>query len=203
MDFDDGVTLFEGDIGSGKSTILLGIEFALFGLGDTDSAHLLRHGSKEGEVELAFEVAGKPLRALRTLKLRRTRAQVDRCVLEEDGEEREMTSAEMKPEVLRVLGYNENPDPKAKSDIFRYGVYTPQEDMRAILDTRKAMREQRKETLRRALGVSDYRQARDNLAVLSAEVRSRADELRGKADAIDAFKAKLLEGEAALDEERG
>ena len=33
VDLPDGVVLFEGDIGSGKSTILLSIEFALFGLG--------------------------------------------------------------------------------------------------------------------------------------------------------------------------
>ena len=32
IDFKLGTTLFEGDIGSGKSTILMAIEFALFGL---------------------------------------------------------------------------------------------------------------------------------------------------------------------------
>ena len=31
IDFPLGRTLFEGDIGSGKSTILMAIEFALFG----------------------------------------------------------------------------------------------------------------------------------------------------------------------------
>ena len=30
--FPRGISLFEGDIGSGKSTILMAIEFALFGL---------------------------------------------------------------------------------------------------------------------------------------------------------------------------
>ena len=39
-----GVTLFEGDVGSGKSTILSAIEFALFGLGEFDGSYLLRHG---------------------------------------------------------------------------------------------------------------------------------------------------------------
>jgi exonuclease SbcC len=33
IDFPRGITLFEGDMASGKSTILMGIEFALFGLG--------------------------------------------------------------------------------------------------------------------------------------------------------------------------
>ena len=31
VEFPRGITLFEGDIGSGKSTILMAIEFALFG----------------------------------------------------------------------------------------------------------------------------------------------------------------------------
>ncbi|WP_075057757.1 AAA family ATPase [Thermogymnomonas acidicola] len=35
IDFPEGNILFEGDIGSGKSTILMAVEFALFGLGDT------------------------------------------------------------------------------------------------------------------------------------------------------------------------
>jgi exonuclease SbcC len=47
-----GITLFEGDIGSGKSTILSAIEFALFGLGDIDGAYLLRHGERTGSVLL-------------------------------------------------------------------------------------------------------------------------------------------------------
>jgi len=32
IDFSDGSTLLIGDIGSGKTTILLAVEFALFGL---------------------------------------------------------------------------------------------------------------------------------------------------------------------------
>ena len=183
--FGDGITVFEGDIGSGKSTILLAIEFALFGLGDTDSAHLLRHGAKEGEVELRIDVGGRPVRLLRTLKRKRKRAGVDRCLIDMGGEVAEMTSADMKPRVLELLGYNENPDPKAKSDIFRFGVYTPQEDMRTILDTRARMREQRKETIRRALGIQEYRAARENLGVLAREVSTRTREYAARAAGID------------------
>ncbi|MEM2914856.1 MAG: AAA family ATPase, partial [Candidatus Bathyarchaeia archaeon] len=38
IEFPLGTTLFEGDIGSGKSTILMAIEFALFGLGSEKGA---------------------------------------------------------------------------------------------------------------------------------------------------------------------
>ena len=70
IDFEEGTTLLAGEIGAGKTTILLAIEFALFGiqrptlLGTT----LLRHGQKQGSVELTFEIGGKTVRIQRTLK---------------------------------------------------------------------------------------------------------------------------------------
>ena len=61
VEFPKGSTLLWGDIGSGKSTILLAIEFALFGImrGAFSGASLLRNGKNEGSVELKFEVEGK------------------------------------------------------------------------------------------------------------------------------------------------
>ena len=58
LDIPEGVVLFEGDIGSGKSTILYALEFALFGLSDMKGAHLLSEGRKEGKVSLTFESGG-------------------------------------------------------------------------------------------------------------------------------------------------
>ena len=48
IDFPRGITLFEGDIGSGKSTILMGIEFALFGLGSEKAEALLAKKAEQG-----------------------------------------------------------------------------------------------------------------------------------------------------------
>src|SRR5579862_7041759 len=59
IDFSLGKTLFEGDIGSGKSTILMGIEFGLFGLGSEKAGSLLRAGEKEGSVSVVFESGSK------------------------------------------------------------------------------------------------------------------------------------------------
>lgn len=74
LEFNDGVTLFEGDIGSGKSTILLAIEFALFGLGNYTGSGLLRIENgvhvREGHVKLEFESNGKPYIVYRSLKMK-------------------------------------------------------------------------------------------------------------------------------------
>ena len=61
IQFPGGSFLLSGDIGSGKSSILLAIEFALFGLKrkDLSGSALLRHGKKEGSVELHFAVDDK------------------------------------------------------------------------------------------------------------------------------------------------
>jgi len=57
VELSTGSTLLSGDIGSGKTSVLLGIEFGLFGLqpGQKGSA-LLRNGKTEGGVTLIFEV---------------------------------------------------------------------------------------------------------------------------------------------------
>src|SRR5665647_1320838 len=48
--FPKGISLFEGDIGSGKSTILMAIEFALFGLGSQKGGSLLKTNESKGSV---------------------------------------------------------------------------------------------------------------------------------------------------------
>ena len=54
ISFDKGITLLSGDIGSGKSSILLAIDFALFGLrkGHLSGSSLLRNGERNGFVEV-------------------------------------------------------------------------------------------------------------------------------------------------------
>ena len=63
ISFPEGSLLLSGDIGSGKSTILLAIEFALFGVirGEVDGAALLRHGKTDGYVEVQFDLDGREI----------------------------------------------------------------------------------------------------------------------------------------------
>jgi len=60
--FPEGSILLSGDIGSGKTSVLLGIEFALFGLqpGQKGSS-ILRNGQKNGGVNIEIEVDGKEI----------------------------------------------------------------------------------------------------------------------------------------------
>ena len=69
--FPSGSVLLAGEIGAGKSTLLLAIEFALFGLRKTrlSGRALLRHGAKDGFVELEFMVHDKTIVIHRRLRL--------------------------------------------------------------------------------------------------------------------------------------
>src|SRR5574342_104493 len=68
--FPKGSTLLVGDVGSGKSSILLAIDFALFGIrpGELNGSSLLRHGAETGSVELDLNIAGKQVVIKRRLK---------------------------------------------------------------------------------------------------------------------------------------
>ncbi|MCX8182660.1 MAG: AAA family ATPase [Candidatus Methanomethyliaceae archaeon] len=219
IEFPNGLILFEGDIGSGKSTLLLAIEFALFGLGNEKGTTLLSLGKNEGEVELTFEVGGREVRVHRSLvriekgggrKGGTTLGGVrqEDCWIEDRGKRYRYSPKEMKEAVLRILGYNEPVDPKAKSIIFRYAVYTPQEEMKEILNRPP---EERLQIIRKVLRLEEYKVARDNAKILSRELRSTArlyseegDRLheieRGLKD-LEGMRAELGARSKALEEE--
>ncbi len=76
IEFLEGSTLLSGDIGSGKTSILLGIEFAFFGLQPGQrGSFLLRNGTNNGGVKIEFELEGKKILIERTLKRGKTISQ--------------------------------------------------------------------------------------------------------------------------------
>ncbi|MBS7638802.1 SMC family ATPase, partial [Candidatus Bathyarchaeota archaeon] len=201
IEFPKGLILFEGDIGSGKSTLLLAIEFALFGLGNEKGTTLLSLGKNEGEVELTFEIGGREVIVHRSLiRVERGGARKggttlggvrqEDCWIEDRGKRYRYSPKEMKEAVLRILGYNEPVDPKAKSIIFRYAVYTPQEEMKEILNRPP---EERLQIIRKALRLEEYKVARDNAKTLSRELRSTARVYSEDGDKLPEIEKELAE----------
>lgn len=162
VEFGDGITLFWGEIGSGKSTLLAALEFGLFGLGDIKNTHLLRHRAARGEVAVTFAAGGTEYTVHRALVRGARKGDVRQVEgwVEANGERIEYSTTELKARVLELLGFNERPDPKASSRIYRYAVYTPQEEMKQVL---LLGREERLDILRRAFGLEQYRYARRNV----------------------------------------
>ena len=166
-----GVTLFEGDVGSGKSSILSAIEFALFGLGEMDGPYLLRHGARNGSVLLEFEVGGKDYKVYRSLEQKRSNINQKDGYIVEEGEKTEYSVTEMKSRILKILSFNEIPRPKTSSLIFRYAVFTPQEMMKEVLFQPV---ERRLETLRRAFNIEDYSIVSNNASILLSRLENES-----------------------------
>ena len=188
-----GRTLLEGDIGSGKSSVLMAIEFVLFGLGSDSGSSVLKLGQDSGEARMVFDVDGSEYEVTRRLLRKSGRVQQADGTLKTPGETLVLSPSELKEKVLEVLEFNEAPDPKAQSWIYRYAVYTPQEEMKDILALAP---EQRLQILRRALRVEDYKAAATNADDAGRQIREDAreqdgiargmDELRGQAERLRA-----------------
>lgn len=164
-----GRILFQGDIGSGKSTILSAIEFALFGLGDIDANHLLRIGENKGSVLLEFESGGKSYNVFRSLLRRGNKIFQEEGFLYENGVKNSYSVGELKSKILNIIGINERTQAKTTSTIYRFAIYTPQEMMKNVLTSNN---ERRVEILRRAFGIEEYSIAKKNAEKFSSWIRT-------------------------------
>ncbi|MEW6617689.1 MAG: AAA family ATPase [Patescibacteria group bacterium] len=177
IDFPEGSILLSGNIGSGKSTVLMAVEFALFGLrrGEMSGASLLRNGAEKGSVLLEMQIEGKDAAIGRTLKRTSSGVSQDSGFIEIDNEKKQMTAVELKQKVLELLNY-----PKAaltKNDLlFRYTVYVSQEDMKQILLGDK---ESRLNALRYVFGIDKFKRIRENAGIISSRAGEKKREAAG------------------------
>jgi exonuclease SbcC len=190
IDFPEGSVLLAGDIGSGKSSILHSIEFALFGARrDSISGEaLLRKGEKEGEVELSFDIRGQPVTIMRRLKRARDSVAQEAGFIIIDGKKIEGTATELKARVLDLLGYPKELLTKSKSLVYRYTVYTPQEQMKQII---MESDELRIDTLRKVFGIDRYKRIAENTALYVRKIKEMKKELAGMMVGIDEKKKEL------------
>ena len=191
INFPNGSVLLSGDIGSGKSTILLAIEFAIFGAkkGELPAYTLLRHGKKEGNVELRLQVDNKDITIKRTLKRSNEDIRQEAGYIIINGIKKEGTAEELRALVLELLGYPKDLVKKGKDLIYRYTVYTPQEEMKQILYEDK---ETRLETLRKVFNIDKYKRVRENSKIIISALREKKKHFEGFILDLE-FKRKDLE----------
>ena len=194
VEFPEGSILLSGDIGSGKTSILLAIEFALFGLqpGQRGSA-LLKNGEEKGGVLIEFEVDGKEIIIERTLKKGKTISQ-DYAAITIDGEKQEISVTELKSRVLEILNYPKEFS-KKQNLLYKFTVYTPQEEMKQIIlqDT-----ETRINTLRHIFGIDKYKKIIENTATLTSKLREEKRHKEGMTFTIEQDKLNIISMEKEL-----
>ncbi len=193
--FPRGISLFEGDIGSGKSTILMAIEFALFGLGSQKAESLLAKKSESGYVILEFSVDGEKYEIKRTLKRKSTGVNQDpkNSWIKIGDSTEPLSPSELKQRVLQILKFNEPTEATAVSKIFRYAIFTPQEAMKEVLDPKNRLA-----TIRRAFGVEDYSIAAENARMLTSEIRLSMAVLQQKFSNILELESQISESQRVI-----
>jgi exonuclease SbcC len=196
IDFPLGTTLFEGDIRSGKSTILYAIEFALFGLGSLRGTFLLRNEEKEGSVTLIFDIDGQEYEVFRELKRRGNSAhQSAEGYIQGPTFKSNLSATELKEKVLQILNFNESPDPRAQSVIYRYAIFTPQDEMKEVI-TKDV--DKRLQTLRRAYRIEDYKIASLNASNMVRKINEKSLWLAGQTADLDEKIEELENARKAL-----
>ena len=174
--FSEGINVIYGDIGSGKSSILKAIEFALLGTHpELKGETLLRKGARQGKVELKMKIPWKDGEEKECIIRRR--------LVREGGRVREYgyveivlagktyvkSKSEAREFILRnILEVPEKVAPTAKPLVFRSIFYIPQHEMRRILEGRK---EEREEVLRRILQLEKYKQIKEALSEAKKTIR--------------------------------
>ena len=195
LELPDGVVLFEGDIGSGKSTLLYALEFALFGFSDMKGSHLLSEGRKEGRVSVTFESGGTEYTIDRRLKVKGNEVVQDECYISTGDERTRLSPSDLKERVVSILGFNEPTHPRAESLVYRYAVFTPQEQMKEILLQNP---EERIHVIRRVLGAQSYQVAADNSDIVGKKVKELAYGLKKTSEDLEEKKDEMEEKSRAI-----
>lgn len=196
INFPQGSILLSGDVGSGKTTILLAVEYALFGLqpGQRGSA-LLSSTEDEGKVDLEFEVDGQQVIISRILKRSSKGINQESATLSVNGSVEELSVTELKTRVLTLLHYPEE-FVKKTNILYRYTVYAPQEEMKQII---LESEESRLNVLRHIFGIEKYKKIKENLVILNSHIREQSRIIQGEIKDTEKLKIQLEENASMLE----
>lgn len=203
LTFTPGTTLLVGDVGSGKTSVLYAIEMALFGFAEVDPTFLVRHQAPEAEVRLELSGDGHTYEFGRRFRRRTRRGrevfELESASYAEDGRRSSYSVTEIRERAIRLLGFPDNPNPRAHSDLWRWAVYVPQEKMREVLAQDP---EERLETVRKALGLEQYRTAAENAQLLAVDLRRWAEGREASARGYDHYETDRTALAARLEDQR-
>jgi exonuclease SbcC len=204
IEFPASTMLFFGDVGSGKSSVLKSIEFALFGTlvhGELSGDSLLRRGRSKASVNLTFSIDGKKYSIKRNLsKDRKGRVSQKECVFTDHDKRAQNTYAptDMRRKILSLLSYSTSRYEKAtKLPLFRYTIYTPQEQIKEII---QADPEERFEILKEVFGIEKYEITLKNLEIIKDFLNDKIKEFQIKIQQIGEPEEKLLHKKKEIEE---
>lgn len=166
IEFQTGINFLSGDIGSGKSSILQAIEFTLFGFkrGDLEGIHLLRKGKTEASVKLNLQSNNEEIEIFRKLKKSKTTKQIsqENGYIKIGNSIEELSPQELNSKIFEILNFPAEFISKDKNLIYRFTIYTPQEQLKEILYSEY---DKRLEVIRKIFKIDKYKQLKDSIGV--------------------------------------
>lgn len=169
IEFPKGSVLLSGEIGSGKTSILLGLQFALFGLQPGQKgASILRQGAENAYACLELDVDNEIIVLERTIKKSKAGSiSQDSNIITVGTNREELSTSEMKDRVIRFLNYPKEFIKKSNL-LYKFTVYTPQEEMKTIIQENPEIR---LDTLRHIFGIDRYKRIKDNATILLQKIK--------------------------------
>lgn len=196
--FKDGITGILGNNGTGKSSIVEGIFFALYGVQATgiSSDYIVSSFAspkEKCEVRLDFRIGGDEYTVLRTFRKTKSATQHD-ATFHSGGKLRATGVSQVETEVRRVLGMGPVD--------FRNTVYAAQKDLLTLLENTPG---KRKEWFLRALGIDYLKTESDKLLKERADAKDRELQLlegehKGLVEQQDPEALKNLQASVAADQ---
>ena len=177
IEFKRGINVIVGNTGSGKSSILMGIEYALFGKigeGQNEGRLLLRRGSNNGTISLDFTENGDEIQVTRGLKRVKDAVRNDDSLNKVSVNGREIDlqnrSSDINKFVSRSLSMSSDP-----LKTFEAVVYIKQDELKnLVFDTTQRKQEYIDDTLQ----VGKYAMVYDELKPIILEMQNEAALLR-------------------------
>jgi len=189
LEFPEGSILLAGDIGSGKTSILLALQFALFGLqpGQKGSS-LIRVGETEAYVSLELEINEELVIIERTIKKAKNGSiSQGSNNITISGKREELSTSEAKNKIIEMLNYPKE-FVKKSNLLYKYTVYTPQESMKEIIQESPEIR---LDTLRHIFGIDRYKRIKENSEVFIQKIKESVKLKEVEIREINLIKEKL------------
>ena len=168
LEFESGVTVFVGDNGAGKSSIIDAITFALFGQHTRKSSKgLIKRGSNQGFAKIGFSINGKQFEAVRKIDSKGSLAATFAEVVK--GERVEIAAGERKQfgesmthEVEKVIGLD--------FEKLKIASIVQQGELNAIINAKP---KEFKELLNAIIGIDKLDVASEAMKTVNKEFRER------------------------------
>jgi exonuclease SbcC len=177
LEFDNGVTVFVGQNGAGKSSIIDAITFALFGQHTRKSNKgLIKRGANQGFAKIEFSVHSKQYQAVRKIDNKGSLAAkfTEQCngeLLEIAAGERKQFGESMTHEIEKVIGLN--------FEKLKIASIVQQGELNAII---KAKPKEFKELLNAIIGIDKLDVASEAMRAISRDFREKIREETGYDD---------------------